>query len=100
MLIIIVSASLGHMMGEVSSGGGLCEMTGHKFHFYYDLFEQDDFGKMVNHSSQQQIVEPAREPCWPSVSQETLRRGLFHLANVCNGQKMATLPPHPISLLL
>lgn len=43
-LILIVSASLGHMMGEVSSGGGLCEMTGHKFHFYYDLFEPDDFG--------------------------------------------------------
>lgn len=43
-LILIVSASLGHMMGEVSSGGGLCEMTGHKFHFCYDLFEPDDFG--------------------------------------------------------
>lgn len=38
-LIFIVSASLGHMMGEVSAGGDLCEMTGHKFQFYYDLFE-------------------------------------------------------------
>lgn len=72
-LILIVSASLGHMMGEVSSGGYLCEMTGHKLHFYYDLFELDDFVEMEIHLNQEQSVEPAREPCWSSVSQETLR---------------------------
>lgn len=30
-------------MGEVSAGGDLCEMTGHKFQFYYDLFEPASF---------------------------------------------------------
>lgn len=31
------------MMGALSAGGDLCEMTGHKFHFYDDLFEPAGF---------------------------------------------------------
>ena len=39
-------ASLGHVMGEAlqcPKAAHLSEMTGHKFHFYYDLFETASF---------------------------------------------------------
>lgn len=85
MLFPIVSASLGHMMGEVSAvsqGSRSLRDDRPQVPFLLWFIRASQFSVMEIHLNQRPFAEPSGELHWPSASQKTPREALFCMANV------------------